>query len=406
MSEQLFSRGALGDDLHATRVAATDRLMSMDPDKLLDTSDADVVESLASPATATCPVLHRDRIEVLPVREVEAPAAAWPSGRPITRRITQTAVVIPYTGDRRVFRVRPDQFQPSYPEVESLTDSEITISFDHNGQTGQQMKSAIDALLDRIDLWLGWSRVMIDAHNKALRPELARAVARRKQHILDARNLQAQIGYPIRERPGAATYIAPIRQRVLPSQPTPTDTFTPEPALGAAMYEKALQVLDLTRSALERTPPLAAKLNEERIRDLLLISLNNHFEGAAAGEVFNGDGKTDILIRVNDKHIFIAECKQWTGPKSVDDGLAQLFKYLVWRDTKAALLLIVRSDNVTTVIEKAVARIIVHANHKRTIRADERGGYRFVMRAADDTRREIELALVPFALRPTTAKRK
>lgn len=134
--------------------------------------------------------------------------------------------------------------------------------------------------------------------------------------------------------------------------------------------------------------------------------MNNHFDGAAASEAFNGDGKTDILIRVDDRNIFIAECKAWNGPKSVDDALAQLFKYLVWRDTKAALLLIIRSGDVTAILEKAVGRITAHPNYKRTVRADEHSGYRLVMHAADDVRREIELALVPFVLRPTTAKRK
>jgi hypothetical protein len=50
-------------------------------------------------------------------------------------------------------------------------------------------------------------------------------------------------------------------------------------------------------------------------------------------------------------------------------------------------------------------RIQGYHRYKRTVRA-EGGGYRFVMRAADDVRLEIELALVPFVLWPTTAKRK
>jgi hypothetical protein len=41
-------------------------------------------------------------------------------------------------------------------------------------------------------------------------------------------------------------------------------------------------------------------MGEEEIRNLLLIGLNSHFEGQAAGEVFNNTGKTDILTRVLD----------------------------------------------------------------------------------------------------------
>ena len=86
-------------------------------------------------------------------------------------------------------------------------------------------------------------------------------------------------------------------------------------------YEAVLSVLANSRNALERTPSMTATLTEEKIRDLLLVNLNAQFEGAAAGEVFNGSGKTDILIRERDRNIFVAECKIWKGPKTVTDGL-------------------------------------------------------------------------------------
>src|SRR2546430_13245650 len=89
MSEHLFSQGQLREDLQATRAAALAHLLEMDHEKLLSTPDADVVEYLAVAATAACPILDRDGIEVLPVREVELPATSWPSGRSITRRVAQ-----------------------------------------------------------------------------------------------------------------------------------------------------------------------------------------------------------------------------------------------------------------------------------------------------------------------------
>ncbi len=87
---------------------------------------------------------------------------------------------------------------------------------------------------------------------------------------------------------------------------------------------------------------MTAHLDEEKIRDLLLVFLNAQYEGDAAGEVFNAAGKTDILIRVGDRNVFIAECKIWKGPKTIRDALGQLLSYLTWRDTKAALLVFIR----------------------------------------------------------------
>lgn len=89
------------------------------------------------------------------------------------------------------------------------------------------------------------------------------------------------------------------------------------------------------------------------------------------------------------------------GPKTMDDALKQLFGYLVWRDTKAAILLFIRNKNVTGVIDKAITKIEEHPSYKRSLThqagADQ---YEFTMHAEDDAAREIHLTLIPFALRP------
>jgi hypothetical protein len=126
--------------------------------------------------------------------------------------------------------------------------------------------------------------------------------------------------------------------------------------------------------------------------------INAHFEGDAAGEVFNGDGKTDILIRAGNRNIFIGECKVWDGPGAMDEALGQIFSYLVWRDTKAAILLFIRNKDVTAVINKAVDKIETHPNFKRRRTAHTDEQLDFVMHAQDDAAR---LALLPFA--PRTA---
>jgi hypothetical protein len=181
--------------------------------------------------------------------------------------------------------------------------------------------------------------------------------------------------------------------------------FQPEPALIDRDYREALRVLRDQRNALERTPSLAAMLDEEEIRNLLLIGLNTQFQGEVSAELFNGEGKTDITIRVEDRNIFIGECKVWHGQQSVDEALDQLFRYLVWRDTKAAILLFIRNKDVTAVIRKAVTRITEHPNHKRTLpRPHDDDEYEFTMHARDDFEREIHLTLIPFALRSITAK--
>jgi len=275
-------------------------------------------------------------------------------------------------------------------------------------QTGDaaSVRALFEAQLDKIETFLEWSRNQIEEHNARIRAEVPGMVARRRAQLLATRNLQAEIGFPIRRRPDADTFTVPIKRRNLRpvrSIGTPAATpFKPEPAMADGDYQAALAVLCNSRNALERTPSLVAKLGEEQIRDLLLVFLNAHFEGDATGEVFNGEGKTDILIRVEDRNIFIGECKIWGGPNTMDDALGQIFKYLVWRDTKAAILLFIRNKDVTAVIKKAIAKIEAHPNYKRRGPSHTDDRLDFVMHAHGDVEREMHLALLPFAFRTTT----
>jgi hypothetical protein len=71
--------------------------------------------------------------------------------------------------------------------------------------------------------------------------------------------------------------------------------------------------------ALERRPSSAEPLiaNEETMRDWLMFLLSATYETPdgrdlfIGGETENGAGKTDILVRYEDRNAFIGECKFW-----------------------------------------------------------------------------------------------
>ena len=96
--------------------------------------------------------------------------------------------------------------------------------------------------------------------------------------------------------------------------------------------------------------------------------------------------------------MFIGECKFWKGPKTILDTLDQLLSYVVWRDTKAALLLFIRDADVTSVMENAVAKVEEHPNYKRKGRHASHERHDFVLHATGDPTREIHLALLPFVI--------
>jgi len=278
-----------------------------------------------------------------------------------------------------------------------------------NPADADRAKAHFERALDEIEKRLAWTQADIRRHNEQLAKQLPALVSQRRAKLLRDRDLQASIGYPITKRPDADSYTTPLKPRKItpghPARPSGrANPYAPEPAIDDADYEAVLAVLRNARNALERSPTMSAKLDEEETRDLLLVMLNAQFEGKAAGEVFNGAGKTDILVREGDRNVFIGECKIF-DPKNkqsvesvVTGALDQLLSYLVWRDTKAALLLFVRDANVSAVVGKALTAISGHPNHKRPgkVRTEER--HDFVLHANGDTNREIRLAFLPFLI--------
>ena len=104
-------------------------------------------------------------------------------------------------------------------------------------------------------------------------------------------------------------------------------------------------------AALRELPSSVAKLTtENQYRDLLLLTMNTHFEDAT-GETFSKQGKTDLRVLVRslresdgDKVVFKAECKVWRGPRSAAEALSQLVDlYLTEGETRAALIFFARS---------------------------------------------------------------
>ncbi|WFB85605.1 MULTISPECIES: hypothetical protein [Streptomyces] len=174
----------------------------------------------------------------------------------------------------------------------------------------------------------------------------------------------------------------------------------PEHAISPAQsYADCLRILRNARSQLERSPRLTSLLDEEPLRDVLLVALNGFFEGRGTGETANGEGKTDILVRVADRNVLVGECKIWRGQQYFTDGLTQLLRYLAWNDTFAALPLFIRNKRPTDVVTTAVEAIKVHPNFSQIGKVDDEiRQVDFVMKSALDSFQKVSVALIPFVV--------
>ncbi|NUK03237.1 hypothetical protein [Streptomyces lunaelactis] len=312
----LFRRGDLAAALNHALQNITQAVARWDEDSLLSTPESDICGSLEQKFLMEPLVLDRDGIIADSVKEGVATVRHF--NEEVQVRQTVVAISVPFTGDPDLFDLRPSTFTLSPPSA-TIQGGELKLQWAGPvNQDAGQVRQNLDNQLDEIQKWVNWSTSQVNAHNDLAAQRIATEVQARKTRVLANRNLQASLGFPMRERPDAETYSVPInRRKIVPRRTTAaSEPFRPEPVLDNGQYEAALEVLRNQRNALERSPGTSAKMGEEEIRNLLLMGLNSHFEGQAAGEVFNNTGKTDILIRVEDRHIFIGECKIWKGPRT------------------------------------------------------------------------------------------
>ncbi len=187
------------------------------------------------------------------------------------------------------------------------------------------------------------------------------------------------------------------RRRIEPQLPAaPREGFKPEPAISNDDYEAILRTMHQMTLVVERSPGVFAVADEETIRTHFLVQLNGQFEGAATGETFNGIGKTDILIRVEGKNVFIAECKFWKGPDGLNKAIDQLMGYMSWRDTKCAVVVLVRDTEMSTVLQKMPEVVRAHALFKREVPVSEETWFRAVLQHPGDRNREAIVTFMAF----------
>lgn len=257
----------------------------------------------------------------------------------------------------------------------------------------------VDQVKQDISKRIGWANGDLANFRGEAERSIRSAIASRKQRILNDREVEEALGIPVRTSGIPRPPVPARRKHVTLQTRTRQKGFVPEPVLDEAVYQDILDAVRAWATSLERTPGTAAKLDEEELRDLLLGNLNTYWQGGAGGELFNGSGKTDILIRHGDRNAFIAECKIWRGPKGVADALDQLLSYLVWRDSKSALIMFIKTANPAATIDKLHRTVEEHSSFILTKDATDPSSRVDYIVTADDEGRRVSLAVVPVVIR-------
>ncbi len=371
----------------------TREIQSLDNEYVLKASQTELEDYFIDKASANPLVLHTDEYYIENRSDVQVEVQGFFLGERATVQGTCLDIAIPYEGDRILWQIRPSTFSLSgYPEID-LRESSImlSISFPDNAADAGRIKSEIDrqiqSLVDAVQN-LGKD---VDRHNLSV-PDTVKSALQRKRQLAEAAiGTIAALGIPIKRQDTPPTFTAPTIRRSTPVKRPKVDTqaYKPEPVLDNNEYEHILEVMRSMALVIERSPASFATLDEEAIRTHFLLQLNGHYEGGATGETFNASGKTDILIRVENRNIFVAECKFWRGTKAFSEAVDQLLSYLTWRDTKSALLIFNRTRDAAGVRQKMHEVMTSRPEYRRTISHNPNEDSRYVFVKDSDQGREI-----------------
>ncbi|MFH0748538.1 MAG: hypothetical protein V1915_01245 [Candidatus Bathyarchaeota archaeon] len=401
--DYLFFKYDLHRVIEAQEKAMYDEIDSVEGNRLLNTGVEELVGYFKEKYLLPAPKLFEDKITV-DQNESKIDVSGDPNrlffdrSEPFYITGTKVDFYIPYEGDKDLFECQPSTYSLNPPKG-IVTDTDLILTFqttDHNGDT---IKTEFQRMLDQIKGYLKNIEGGATEFNNQIEDKIRARINSRREKIKNDQGLAASFGFPMRKREGALqTYVVPeVKRKIVPRMPEPTmSPSKPEPVLDMAEYERILQIVSNMVTVMERSPRAFVDMQEEDLRTHFLVQLNGQYEGQATGETFNASGKTDILIRTENKNIFIAECKFWKGEEYFKEAIDQLLGYTSWRDTKTAILLFNRNKNTSAVLAQISKIVETHTGYIKKEEYSSETGFRFVMQHHNDKERELTLTVLVF----------
>ncbi len=414
-SKELFSGQGYYDYANSRKEDLKYEIQSFEMDAILSTPLAEIEKIFEDRFMMHPPKILSDELyspefpkETSTVEKV--PARMWGEDEycNVAKNYIRFTICVPFEGDASLLTIRPTRYQTiSGRQMNaSIIGTEIHLSYNEEANDIDELEKKYMMHVNLITT--NSQHLASDAKNfnKEISIIIKRELDERKQSAEKSRSIIKSFKIPIKKRNNIpATYTIPDIQRKPKILERPkTKKFTPEPTLDVETYEEILTIIKDMALAMERSPKTFASLREEDIRNFFIILLNGHYQGAATGETFNGDGKTDILIRYNNENAFIGECKFWNGQKKLRDTIDQLLSYVTWRDTKTSIILFNKQTDLSSVINKADQTLQDHQYHKSKWKFTNEElealetihGYKFVH--PSDSEKEIFLTLMAFQI--------
>lgn len=406
MSKPLFHDQDGMDTQRALVEAVAAKVNGLPEDRILNSDLDELAQYFVDLYRIEVPVLDKANISV-DEQEVQIEVADRYSGSRARVAGVRYTVEIPFSGDKDLFRLRPNTFDYSPPNA-VVGSGVLTFYIQDRALTVDRVKQEIDRTTVDIERYLDWHRQMWGGFDDQIRRRAKEVIETRRERLLQQKSVSAglaSLGFKLKEKPGdPRTYVVPaVKQKLQPQMPPMKAAVPPDPKLDRAQYETILGLIRDAGHSIEQSSSRTREMDEEALRDVLLVPLNAHF-GKATGEAFNATGKTDILIKHEGGNLFVAECKFWHGEKQFLETIDQLLGYLTWRDTKTAVIMFNRNVGFSAVVEQTKALPKKHARYVSGPKKLDETSFEFTFSLPNDPDRHVTVSVMAFDLGPKASQ--
>lgn len=276
--------------------------------------------------------------------------------------------------------------------------TEIKVSI-NNKNANRQTEIALDNIKKTID----YKNNSVRKGNQNFRTEIIDHIERVKENYKKINELTESIGenIPIRLRVKKNS-LQPINLKIKKKIRIikPEQESNLQPYLESDVINAVIDLIKNQGRQFEISRVTYSKLLEPDLRNIILGMLNAIFEGEATGESFVGEGKTDILLKLNiEGGILSAECKNWSGEIGYQKGIDQHFGYLTWSQDYMIQITFSKNAGFTDVINNAKKASKEHPTYiDGSLRDIDRQYFITKHSFPDDSKKHVEIHHLLFDL--------
>jgi hypothetical protein len=290
--------------------------------------------------------------------------------------IVVTIPILPNRDIHRIMGLQSSTYSTGGMPQISFSNDVIQFAVDIKGygykHDDEKVASDVKRELESVKQKIGWKNTDINSGNSGLTQFVRSLLTDRKVKLQQDQSriagLVQKINIPLKQKvQEAATRIKldpkPIVQKLKPNPNIPE-----EYVLDRSKVLDIISVIDNQGIQFEKTPKTYKNLEEEGLRDIILVGLNSLFEGKATGETFSNKGKTDIYLNIDKGNVLIVECKLWSGKTLYFKTIDQLLGYLTWRHNFGIMITFVKQKNFSKVLQEVPACINEHPSYRSGFR--------------------------------------